>query len=65
MFIVEYAGFKAQVTKYDDVYYGTVLDIPDIITFQTKDEDKIMKEFIISTDVYLDFCKNYREKHRR
>lgn len=54
-----YKGYTAEVEFDADegILYGRVLDLRDIITFQSESTADIVQEFHTSVDEYLDFCK--------
>lgn len=59
-----YKGYEGHV-EYDDeagVFYGEVINIRDVITFQGCSVEELKKEFRESVDVYLDFCKRRGEE---
>ena len=51
-----YAG----VVQFDDeamIFHGEVIGLRDVITFRGRTPEEIKKEFEISIDGYLDWCK--------
>ncbi len=53
-----YKGYTAEV-EYDaneGILYGRVLDLRDVITFQSESATDIVREFRTSVDEYLAFC---------
>ncbi len=55
----EYKNFVG-IANYDDeakIFYGSVIEIRDVITFQSDDESSLEKEFILSVEDYLDFVE--------
>lgn len=59
MSALTYKGYTAEVTfdPEERILYGRVLDLRDIITFQSDSAAEIEKEFHTSVDEYLAFCK--------
>ena len=54
-----YKGYIGQV-EYDDdckIFTGTVINTRTVITFQGESVSEINKEFHMSVDDYLDWCK--------
>jgi predicted HicB family RNase H-like nuclease len=59
MKLLTYKGYAGEV-EYDPderILYGRVLDLRDIITFQSESAAEIEEEFQTSVDVYLAFCE--------
>ena len=57
--MLEYKGYKGH-TEFDDeagLSHGEVLDLRDVITFQGTSVEELEKEFRVSVDDYLEFCK--------
>jgi predicted HicB family RNase H-like nuclease len=57
--LVSYKGYTGEV-EYDaaaKTLYGHVIDLGDVITFESEDAREIEEEFHRSVDVYLDWCK--------
>lgn len=56
---MNYKGYTATV-EFDedaDIFFGKVIDLKDVITFQGASVDEIKIEFKNSIDDYLEFCK--------
>ena len=56
---MSYKGYTGEV-EYDaeaKTLYGHVIDLDDVITFESDDAREIEEEFHRSVDVYLDWCK--------
>jgi len=54
-----YKGYTASI-EFDEeaeIFFGKVVDLKDVITFQGKTVDDLKNEFINSIDDYLEFCK--------
>ncbi len=55
-----YKGYVGEV-EYDDeckVFSGSVINTKTVITFQGTSVEELNKEFQLSVDDYLDWCKN-------
>jgi predicted HicB family RNase H-like nuclease len=62
--MLKYKGYTGYV-EFDDeagIFHGEVLDLRDVITFQGKTVEEIMKAFRESIDEYLKFCRERNEK---
>lgn len=57
--MMEYKGYRAAVTFDDDagIFYGSVVDTRDVVTFMGDSVEKLRREFRISVDDYLEFCR--------
>jgi len=58
MSLLTYKGYSAKV-EYDAeerILYGRVLDLRDVITFQSESATDLEQEFRVSVDEYLAFC---------
>ncbi len=57
--ILEYKGYftKVQYSAEDNVLYGQVEGLVDLVTFESPDCSKIEKEFHAAIDDYLAFCE--------
>lgn len=56
---MKYKGYSARV-EYDPeerTFVGRVEHIRDVITFEASDVDSLEREFRISVDEYLEFCR--------
>ena len=59
--MMEYKGYRAAVT-FDDgvgVFFGTVVDTRDVITFEGDSVEQLRREFKFSVDDYLDACREW------
>ncbi len=59
MKVLRYKGYSA-TAEFDPearVFHGHVIDLNDVITFQSQDATKLEEEFQISVDTYLEFCQ--------
>ena len=56
--MMEYKGYFAKV-EFDDeasIFYGEVINLRDVITFQGQTVDELRQTFRDSVDDYLEFC---------
>jgi len=62
--MMKYKGYLGQVDYDDDakIFYGEVIGIKDVITFQGESVQELEKAFKDSIDDYLAFCKERGEK---
>ena len=53
-----YKGYtgKFEIDLEDNLIYGVVIDIKDVITFEGKTIDEVISAFHESVDDYLEFC---------
>ena len=58
-------GYQAQYEWDEDgkFYHGQITNLTDIITFQAKTLDKLVKEMIASVEDYLKFCQENSPSH--
>lgn len=56
--VLQYKGYYSRpwFDERDNIYYGTILGISDLVDFYSKSEDKIEEEFHKAVDEYLEFC---------
>ena len=56
---MKYKGYIAGVhfDEEAEVFFGKVINIRDTITFEATDARQLRKEFEVSVDDYLDFCR--------
>ncbi|MDH5717585.1 MAG: type II toxin-antitoxin system HicB family antitoxin [Spirochaetia bacterium] len=61
---MNYKGYTAIVEFDEDaeIFFGKVVDIKDIITFEASTVNDLKKEFKISIDEYLKFCEEKKQK---
>ena len=62
--MMEYKGYAGKV-EYDDevgVFYGEVINLRDVITFQGDTVEKLRQAFYDSVDDYLEFCAERNEE---
>ena len=60
---MEYKGYFAKVEFDEDanVFYGEVINLRDVITFEGESVKALKKAFQDSVDDYLEFCASRRE----
>jgi len=61
---MEYKGYIGTVTFDDEaeLFHGEVVNLKDVITFQSDTVEGLKREFQMSVDDYLDFCKQRGEQ---
>lgn len=59
--VIEYKGFIGSVhfNSEDEVFYGKIEGINDLVTFEAADVKSLKKAFKESVDDYLDLCSKY------
>jgi predicted HicB family RNase H-like nuclease len=62
--VLEYKGYVGQFAYDADAktFYGEVLGVTDVITFQETTVEELEKAFVDSIDDYLAWCKEREEK---
>lgn len=62
--MLKYKGYTGHAEFNDEaeLFYGEVLDLRDVITFQGTSVEELDKEFRASVDDYLEFCKECGEE---
>lgn len=57
--VLEYKGYCAKIEyiKEDEILFGKIEGISDLVTFQSDSASKIKSEFINAVDGYLELCK--------
>ena len=57
--ILEYKGYTASVEydEEDNIYFGKVIGISDLISFHGESITDVKKNFKESIECYLEFCK--------
>ena len=57
---LKYKGYTGVVEfdPDDKIFCGRVIDVKDVITFESPDATKLEEEFQISVDAYLEFCED-------
>lgn len=61
---MEYKGYIGAVHFDDDaeIFHGEVVNMRDVVTFQADTVEGLKREFQLSVDDYLDFCKERGEQ---
>lgn len=61
---MKYTDYHAAVNFDEDIemFHGTVVNSRDVIAFYGKDLTELEREFKISVDDYLDFCRELNEE---
>lgn len=56
--LLEYKGYygKVEYSVEEQILFGKIEGIVDLVTFESKNADEIEKEFRGAVDDYLDFC---------
>lgn len=57
--ILKYKGYEAYIVYHfwDDIYYGWILDINDLVDFIAESSDDIENQFHSAVDDYITFKK--------
>lgn len=57
---MEYKDYKgSQKFSIDDnVYFGRLLDINDLVNYESKTKEGLKKEFVLAVEDYIQFQKN-------
>lgn len=60
---MEHKGYSAKITFDEDAntFHGVVIDLRDVITFESDNVEDLIQEFRNSVDDYLDFCASRGE----
>lgn len=61
---MEYKGYAGTV-QFDDeaeIFHGEVINMREVVTFQADTVEGLKREFQLSVDDYLDFCKERGEE---
>ncbi len=61
--IIEYKGYfgKIEYSSEDNVLFGTILGINDLVTYEGETIQKVVDAFHDSVDDYLAYCKRIRK----
>lgn len=56
----EYRGYigSSQYSKDDQVFYGKIEGISDLVTYESNDECGLENKFCNAVDDYIEFCKD-------
>lgn len=57
--ILQYKGYVAsiQYSERDEVFYGKILGIDDLVSFEVVSEDELKDSFKDAVDDYLEACE--------
>lgn len=57
--ILKYKGYEGYVyfSTEDNLYYGWILDIKDLVDYNSETEDDIENQFRLAVDDYIEFKK--------
>lgn len=57
--ILKYKGYEGYVhfSTEDNLYYGWILDIKDLVDYNSETEDNIENQFRLAVDDYIEFKK--------
>lgn len=61
---MKYKGYES-VVEFDDeaeIFYGEIINIRDVVTFQGKSVEELKQAFQDSVDDYLEFCQQRGEE---
>ncbi len=64
---LEYKGFKAKVefSADDDVFFGRLIGIRDIVTFEGQTVDQLKESFKEAVDFHIEVCEKTGEKLKK
>ncbi|MFA5480374.1 MAG: type II toxin-antitoxin system HicB family antitoxin [Candidatus Muiribacteriota bacterium] len=65
--ILKYKNFKAEIfyAEEDNVFYGKILGINDMITFEGQSVNELKKEFKTSAEEYIKICEETGKKIKK
>lgn len=65
--LMEYKGYyaKIQYSAKDEVFFGTIEGINDIISFEGVSTDELKTAFCEAVEDYLDMCKRYGKEPQK
>ena len=57
--VLQYKGYVAsiQFSNKDEVFYGKILGVGDLVSFEGSSEAELKSSFIEAVDDYLETCK--------
>ncbi|MBQ9486714.1 MAG: hypothetical protein IJU91_02790 [Selenomonadaceae bacterium] len=61
----KYKGFQATVKFEENIFFGRLDDIEDLVTFECENKSDVENEFRAAVDDYLDFCESVRKGGRK
>ncbi len=61
--ILEYKGYYSKIaySAEDNILFGKIEGINDLVTFESESSEKIREEFYNAVDDYLEFCKSINQ----
>ncbi len=64
---LEYKGFKAKLdfSPDDEIFFGRLVGIDDVVTFEGKTVAKLKKSFKEAVDFHIEVCKKTGEKLKK
>jgi predicted HicB family RNase H-like nuclease len=65
--MIEHKGYTA-VVEFDpsiDAFHGRVLGLQDVVTFEGRSVDELLREMVESVEDYLDFCAEQGKEPER
>ncbi len=62
--VIEYKGYTGSIefSKEDELFYGKVLGIKSLISYEGRNGKELVKDFHESIDEYLNLCKKENRK---
>lgn len=54
---MEYLGYRATVEFDGKIFFGTIENISDLVTFESDDAENLEREFHAAVDDYIEFRK--------
>lgn len=58
---MEYLGYRAAVEFDGKIFFGTIENISDLVTFESDNAKDLEREFHAAVDDYIEFCKATRK----
>ena len=60
---LKYKGFvgTAQWSKYDNLYYGRILNTTDLVSYDGQTLKELNKDFILAVEDYIEICAEYNK----
>jgi predicted HicB family RNase H-like nuclease len=65
--IMRYKGFvgTADFTEENDVFFGKLIGIPDLVSYEGETVKELKKAFRESVEEYIDLCKRHKKNIRK
>lgn len=54
---LEYKGYKTNIKQDLDIFYGKIINISDLVSFEGFSMEDVKENFIIAVDDYIETCK--------